>query len=180
MSIPQSLIFLHICCAPCATEVIERLRKEEYEICGFFYNPNIYPKEEYERRLDAIKKLASRIELQFITGPYNTEDWNKQIQGLENEPESGERCKICYRMRLDYAAEVAKAREYKIFTTTLTISPHKPTSIINSIGKEVGERHRIEFLSFDFKKQNGFNHSVLLSTKYELYRQSYCGCKYSL
>lgn len=173
-------LFLHICCAPCATEVIERLRNEGYEVFGFFYNPNIYPKKEYQRRLYALKKLASKIELPYSVGPYNIAEWNKQVQGLECEPENGERCKVCYRMRFNYTAKIAKAEGFKIFTTTLTISPHKPAAVINSIGKEVGERHEIKFIPFDFKKQNGFKHSVILSKKYGLYRQSYCGCKYSI
>ncbi|MBI4722797.1 MAG: epoxyqueuosine reductase QueH [Candidatus Stahlbacteria bacterium] len=182
-------IVLHICCAPCATEVVERLKNQEYGVVGVFYNPNIYPQEEYTKRLNTLKKLVAKINFQLLVGPYNADKWKKQIEETkevqleveppQKEPEGGERCKICYRMRLNYTAEIAKAHGYKIFTTTLTISPHKSAEIINYIGKEVGERHKLEFKEFDFKKQNGFKQSILLSKKYELYRQSYCGCKYS-
>ncbi|MCK4307924.1 epoxyqueuosine reductase QueH [candidate division WOR-3 bacterium] len=187
------IILLHICCAPCATEVIENLRRKEYKVVGLFYNLNIYPEEEYALRLDNLHKLASCVDLPFSEGAYNTRDWYKEIQGskvqrfkgskvqgLEAEPEGGERCKICYRMRLDYTARIAKSKGYKVFATTLTVSPYKLSKIINPIGEEVGERHKIKFLAEDFKKQDGFKRSVILSKKYGLYRQSYCGCEFSL
>ncbi len=173
-------ILLHICCAPCATEVVENLRKEGYEVTGFFYNPNIYPKKEYDLRLDNFHKLASQIDLPFLVGSYNSKDWYQEIQGLEAEPEGGKRCKICHRMRLNHTAQIAKDKGYEAFTTTLTVSPYKLSKIINPIGKEVGEKHKTKFLERDFKKQEGFKRSITLSKKYELYRQSYCGCEFSL
>jgi predicted adenine nucleotide alpha hydrolase (AANH) superfamily ATPase len=159
--------------------VIERLREEGHTVFGFFYNPNIYPIEEYEKRANSLKKLAARINLDYVIGAYETEEWYMQIQGLENEPENGKRCKVCYEMRLIQTAQAAKARGYECFATTLTISPYKPAPVIDPIGRRVGERHGIEFLERDFKKHNGFQRSVLLSKEYELYRQSYCGCEYS-
>jgi predicted adenine nucleotide alpha hydrolase (AANH) superfamily ATPase len=173
-------IFLHICCAPCAVGVIEILRAEGHTVSGFFYNPNIYPVEEYEKRVASLERLAGRIGFDYVVGSYDTEDWHEHVQGLENEPENGERCKACYEMRLNHTAETAKARGYECLATTLTISPHKSASIIGPIGRRVGGRHGIEFLERDFKKRDGFNHSVLLSKEHGLYRQSYCGCEYSL
>ena len=173
-------LLLHICCASCATAVIEKLRNENYKVSGLFYNPNIYPLEEYHKRLDSLENLATKIDLPLIIGLYDTKKWEKQTQGLENETENGERCKICYRMRFEYTVKIAKSKGYEVFTTTLTISPHKSASRINYIGQEIGERYGIKFLSLDFKKQNGFKRSIVLSKEYKLYRQSYCGCKYSL
>lgn len=173
-------VLLHICCAPCATEVVENLRRKGYKVTGFFCNPNIYPEEEYALRLDNLYKLASYMDLPFLEGAYNTRDWHKEVQGLESEPEGGERCKICYRIRLDCTARTAKNKGYKAFATTLTVSPYKSGKIINPIGEEVGERHKIKFLAEDFKKQDGFRRSIILSRKYGLYRQSYCGCEFSL
>jgi predicted adenine nucleotide alpha hydrolase (AANH) superfamily ATPase len=176
----KNSIFLHICCGPCATAVIEKLRAQKYDVFGFFYNPNIYPKKEYQMRLNTVKKLSLKMHFPLILGPYHQEEWKKQTQGLEKEPENGLRCKFCYKMRLEFTAAIAKAKGYKLFTTTLTISPHKSTQIINEIGEGVGERYKIKFGPFDFKKQNGFHQSIILSKEYDLYRQSYCGCKYSL
>ena len=176
----DKIILLHICCAPCAVGVVERLREEQCKVTGFFYNPNIYPKKEYDLRLDNVYKLASQIGGPFFVGPYNTKDWYQEVQGLEVEPEGGKRCEVCYRMRLDYTAQVAKSKGYELFTTTLTVSPNKPSKIINPIGQEVGERYKIKFLEQNFKKQDGFKRSVILSNKYGLYRQSYCGCEFSM
>ena len=173
-------VFLHICCAPCAVGVIERLREEGHTVFGFFFNPNIYSVQEYEKRAKSLEKLAEKIDLEYVVGSYETEKWYARIQGLESEPETGRRCEVCYEMRLSQAARSAKARGYDCFATTLTISPHKPAPVIGAIGRRVGERHGIEFLERDFKKRDGFRQSVLLSKEYELYRQSYCGCEYSL
>lgn len=169
-------IALHVCCAPCATYVIEKL-KNNYEIIPIFYNPNIHPEEEYNRRLINFRFLCKMLKIPYIIGPYDKNKWYNLTKGLENEKENGERCKICFKMRLEYVAEMAKKYECQIFTTTLTISPHKNSNIINKIGNEIGERHKIKFLEENFKKQDGFKQSVLLSKKYGLYRQKYCGCK---
>ncbi|MDI6839820.1 MAG: epoxyqueuosine reductase QueH [bacterium] len=174
-------VLLHICCAPCATWVVKELRREGYKsLIGYFYNPNIHPKEEYKRRLSELKQLAAKIELPLIIGPYEIKKWFKQINGLEAESEGGKRCEICYKMRLNKTGKLAKYKGYSAFTTTLTISPYKSTSIINKIGQEVGERYGTEFLLYDFKSKNGFSNSIILSKKYGLYRQLYCGCAFSL
>lgn len=176
----EKSILLHICCAPCATSVVEMLRNEEYNIWGYFYNPNIYPPDEYEHRLTELKQLANEINLSLLIGPCDRENWSTQVNGLEAEPEGGKRCKICYKIRLSKTARMAQEKGFNAFVSTLTVSPHKPTYTINKIGQEIGERHGIKFLARNFKKNDGFKKSISLSQKYELYRQSYCGCEFSL
>jgi len=172
-------LLLHSCCAPCSTEVICRL-KEKYQVTLFFYNPNIHPRKEYEKRLWEQKKLAQKLGIQLIKGQYTPDDWLSAVKGLENEPENGRRCEICYRMRLLETAKLAKKEDFPVFTTTLTISPHKNSEIINSIGNEISNDMGVEYLSEDFKKKNGFGRSIEHSRKHDLYRQDYCGCIYSM
>lgn len=165
-------ILLHVCCAPCSTEVIERL-KDEYEVTLFFFNPNIQPQEEYQKRLSDARLIAERTGLELIEGRYEPERWNDQVKGHENEPEGGERCNICYRMRLQETAKNAEG--FDIIGTTLTISPYKDADKINSIGREIG----IPFLESNFKKKDGYRKSIEHSRMHGLYRQDYCGCLYS-
>ena len=175
----KDTVLLHICCAPCATSVIETLKNDGYEVIGYFYNPNIHPESEYQTRLNEFEKLASNMALQTIISTYTPEIWLEQTKGMEDEPEGGNRCKICYGLRLEHTAKTALGKGYKFFTTTLSVSPHKPVNIINSVGQGVGEKYGINFLPYDFKKKDGFKKSIELSKKYNLYRQTYCGCKYS-
>lgn len=174
-------VLLHICCAPCATSVIETLKADDYEVIGYFYNPNIHPESEYQIRLKEFEKLASNNLLsEIIVDIYNPDIWFNQTEGMENVPEGGDRCKICYALRLEQAAKMALKKGYSSFATTLTVSPHKPAGIINIVGQGVGERYGIKFLSYDFKKKDGFKKSIELSKKYNFYRQLYCGCIYSM
>lgn len=176
----KDTVLLHICCAPCATSVVETLKNDNYEVIGYFYNPNIHPETEYNLRLKELEKLADNMALQTIIGVYTPQIWLEQIKGLEDAQEGGDRCKVCYKLRLEHTAKIALEKGYQYFTTTLSVSPHKPADIINSIGQEVGERYGIKFLSYDFKKKDGFKISLRLTKKYNLYRQSYCGCIYSM
>jgi predicted adenine nucleotide alpha hydrolase (AANH) superfamily ATPase len=171
-------LLLHICCAPCSTEVIERL-SPSYEVTGFFYNPNIHPRREYELRLSELERFSKEEGFRYIPGEYDIKDWFGKTKGLEKEPEGGKRCKVCYRIRLEETAKAAKERGFDMFTTTLTISPHKNASIINSIGRELKRKYGIKFLSKDFKKKDGFKKSVEHSKKHGLLRQDYCGCVFS-
>ncbi len=171
-------LLLHICCAPCSTAVIERLASD-YDVTGFFYNPNIHPAAEYRQRLGEMRRYSLEVGFDFIEGRYESDRWFELAQGLEHEPEGGERCRVCYRMRLEETAKAAREGGFDIFTTTLSISPHKNAEAINSIGLELGERYDISFLSADFKKKDGFKESVLASKKHRLIRQNYCGCIYS-
>lgn len=168
-------LLLHVCCAPCATHIIETL-KEDFELTAYFYNPNIHPEEEYRLRLENLKKLG----VTFVEGKYDIDVWFNATKGYEKEPEGGARCEICYRLRMGEAARFAKENNFAYFATTLTISPHKSARVINSIGEELSKKYGIKFYSADFKKRNGFKKSVELSKKHGLYRQSYCGCVFSM
>lgn len=175
-------MLLHSCCGPCSTSVIDRL-KDEYDLTIFYYNPNIYPQEEYQKRLAEQQKYVSLIGLDIVVvdGTYiDNADFESHCVGLENEKEGGARCSVCFAYRLDKTAQYAKQNGYDIFATTLTVSPHKNAKVINDIGLKIAQKYNIEYLVADFKKQDGYLKSIRLSQKYSLYRQNYCGCKYSL
>lgn len=192
-------LLLHVCCGPCSTYVAEVLSKN-YEIIGYFYNPNIYPYEEwlkrYEAFRDVVASIASRFTDYFPKEPLTEEEWKAEhqkfleaVRGFENEPEGGERCKICFRLRLEKSAEFTSSFSSPLhkgelggvtFATTLTIGRNKKAEIINPIGRETAEKYGLKFYEADFKKQDGFLRSVKLSKKMGLYRQKYCGCEYSL
>jgi len=172
-------LLLHVCCAPCATLSIEILR-EDFEVCGYFYGPNIHPAEEYQRRLDPLEKLSWATDLSYICGPYDMDAWLARTEGLESEPEGGRRCTLCFEMRLDRTAREAREKDFAWFATTLSVSPHKEAQRINSIGERVAQAHHVSYYPADFKKCGGFHRSVELSERFGLYRQRYCGCRYSI
>ncbi len=171
-------LLLHICCAPDATAVVERLSKK-FSVIGFFYNPCIWPEEEYMKRLEETRKVAEIMKFKFIEGAYEVEKWEEATKGFEEEPEGAKRCFECYRMRLEKTADIARTNGIEIFTTTLSISPHKNFEKILEIGKNIAKIKTLEFYGENFKKMDGFKRSVELSKSYGLYRQKYCGCKYS-
>ncbi len=176
-------LLIHVCCAPCSSSVIEVLEKY-FSIGLYFYNPNIYPEEEHDRRFSELKKFladaghSEKIELFYEK--YTPMEFAGCVQGLENEPERGRRCHSCYGLRLSKTAQKAKEKGFEYFTTTLTVSPHKNADIINSIGEELSTVYEVKFLNSDFKKKNGFKRTVELSGEYDLYRQDYCGCEFSM
>jgi predicted adenine nucleotide alpha hydrolase (AANH) superfamily ATPase len=172
-------LLLHICCAPCSTEVTRRLASD-YEITGFFYNPNIHPREEYGVRLTEHERFSKEIGINYIEGDYDPETWFERTRGFENEPEGGKRCQACFALRLEETAKLAEEKGFDVFTTTLTLSPHKNARLINSIGKRIGQDYGVRFLFADFKKKDGFKHSLDLSREHNLRRQNYCGCVYSI
>jgi len=172
-------IILHVCCAPCATAVREIL-DNGYEIEFFFSNSNIYPREEYDKRLAEVQKLADKFKINLIIGDYDHDDWKKAIIGKENLPENSARCEICFKKRLEETAKLAKNKKENLFTTTLTISPHKNYNLINKIGLDIAKIFNVNFLDKDFKKNNGYQRSLELSKEFNLYRQNYCGCEYSI
>ncbi len=176
---PKKKIMLHVCCAPCSTSVREAL-SEDYDIEFFFFNPNIYPKKEYEKRLDEVKKLARRFGIKVREGNTNHRSWLKAIKGGENDPEGGGRCEKCFLYRLKETSKISKKNGFSLFTTTLSVSPHKNAEHINRSGREAGESFEVEFLESDFKKNDGFKKSIELSKKMGLYRQKYCGCEFSM
>lgn len=175
-------LFLHSCCAPCSSYVLEYLSKY-FEITVFFYNPNISPKEEYEKRVAEIRRLIHEMEflhpVTLVEGEYKPEDFYEMARGLEDVPEGGERCFRCYRLRMEEAARLAEQGGYDYFTTTLSISPLKNAGKINEIGQELSQIYKVEHLPSDFKKKNGYKRSIELSHEYGLYRQNYCGCVFS-
>jgi len=169
-------VLLHVCCSVCAASVVERLREEGFKVTCFFYNPNIHPREEYEKRLDSFLEVTRRMELRYIVGEYEVGKWWEEIKGWEKEKEGGRRCEICFRLRLEKTWAVFKKGEFSCFATTLTVSPHKNAEVINRIGKSLSSLH---FLSRDFKKREGFKRSMALAREWNLYRQTYCGCVFS-
>lgn len=175
-------LFLHSCCAPCSSYVLEYL-SQYFDITVFFYNPNISPEEEYRKRVEEIKRMIGEMEfihpVQFIEGEYRPGDFYSMAKGMEDLEEGGERCFACYRMRMEAAAKMAREGGYDYFTTTLSISPLKNAAKLNEIGEELGEIYQVEHLPSDFKKKNGYKRSVELSRQYGLYRQDYCGCVFS-
>lgn len=175
-------ILLHSCCAPCSSYVIEYL-SNYFNITIFYYNPNISPKEEYLKRKEEQIRLINSIktpnQLNIIDCDYDNDLYETKIKGLEQEPERGNRCTICFSLRLDKTAKKAQELNYDYFGTTLTVSPYKNSDLINEIGLKLQNKYNIKFLISDFKKKNGYKRSIELSKKYNLYRQNYCGCIYS-
>jgi len=154
--------------------------EKELQPTLFFYNPNIHPKSEYEKRIEEIKKWAELKGFELIVADYDVESWMELMRGLENEPEGGERCLKCYEMRLKKVAKYAKENGVELVTTTLTISPHKKAEVINRIGQEVCEKFGVKYWDSNFKKQDGYKKSCELSEELGFYRQNYCGCVYSM
>jgi len=171
-------LLLHSCCAPCSTTVIERL-KDYFEITIIYYNPNIEPIDEYEKRKKEQIRIIELYGLNYLDCDYDNDLFHKMSKGLESVPEKGIRCHKCYELRLNYTAMKAKENGYNFFGTTLTVSPYKLSNVINEIGLRLESVYDIKFLVSDFKKNNGYKNSIELSKKYELYRQNYCGCIYS-
>lgn len=176
-------LLLHSCCAPCSSYVLEYL-SEYFSVTVFYYNPNIFPAEEYEKRVKEqealILRLPAKHRISFLEGPYEQERFYEMAKGLELEPEGGERCFRCYHLRLLEAAQMARAGAFDYFTTTLSISPLKDAEKLNEIGEKLAREYGVAYLNSDFKKRNGYKRSIELSREYGLYRQDYCGCVYSL
>lgn len=170
-------ILLHICCGVCASAVAEKLMIEGHVVTGFFYNPNIHPADEYEKRLEAARQAAKQLRFELIEGPYDRENWFEAAKEVACEPEGGKRCDLCFRMRIQKTYDYMKKHMFDAFTTTLTVSPMKEATIVNDIGREIGGE---KFLCADFKKKGGFARTIEMAKDMGLYRQHYCGCIYSL
>lgn len=173
-------LLLHSCCAPCSSYCIEELVKF-FRLTVFYYNPNIDTDEEYEKRKNEQKRFIAEFapEVEFIGEEHESEEFYKAVKGLENEPEGGKRCRVCFALRLGKTAEKAKENGYEFFATTLTISPLKNAKVINEVGLELERTYGVKYLPTDFKKRGGYLRSTVLSERYGIYRQNYCGCVFS-
>ncbi len=171
-------ILVHLCCAPDALYVLSLL-KEDYELCGYFYNPNIHPRQEYDLRLEETRKVARTLEIRLYEEIYDDQRWLALTRKFKDEPEKGRRCDVCYALRLERTAQKASALGIELFTTVMSLSPWKKADSLNRLGRMFASRYGIKFLEADFKKKDGFRKSIELSKGHGLYRQNYCGCVYS-
>lgn len=175
-------LLLHACCAPCSSYCLEYL-SQYFSITVLFYNPNISPETEYNKRVDEIRRLIDGLpvnnKVSLIEGRYLPSEFYNSVKGLEKEPEGGKRCHVCYELRLREAAITAKELGFDYFTTTLSISPLKDAEKLNEIGKKLSDEYGVAYLYSDFKKKNGYKRSIELSREYNLYRQNFCGCVFS-
>ena len=175
-------LLLHSCCAPCSSYTLEYLSRY-FDITVYYFNPNISPKQEFDKRFEEQKRLISQMPFKnsvtLVEGDYNYDDFLEIAKGLENVPEGGERCFRCYKMRLESTARLAREQGFDYFCTTLSISPLKNSQKINELGFEIEEKYGVKWLPSDFKKREGYKRSIQLSREYSLYRQNFCGCVFS-
>ncbi len=175
-------LLLHACCAPCSSAVLEYL-SQYFAITLLYYNPNIAPLEEYQKREAELRRLVSQMKfthpVELLPCQYDGQAFVQAARGLEGEPEGGKRCEVCFRLRLRYAAQEAARLRFDYYTTTLSISPMKNAPLLNQLGEEIGREFGVAHLPSDFKKKDGYKRSVQLSKEYDLYRQDYCGCAFS-
>ena len=170
-------VILHICCGVCAAGAADMLLSEGHRVTGYFYNPNVHPQEEYVLRLDAARRTSEKLGFDLVEGPYDPENWLSSTAGFAEEPEGGQRCLICYQLRMEKTCSFMRKTGADAFTSTLTISPHKSAEAINRIGNALGGN---SYMASDFKKKDGFKKAVDRAKGWGIYRQRYCGCIYSL
>lgn len=173
-------IILHACCAICSGYPVSFLKDAGFSVIVYFYNPNIYPPEEYKKRLEAQKTLCSHFGVELVEGEYNPDEFYSAAKGFEAEPEKGLRCDRCFELRLRKTAELCRQMGIKTFTTSIVISPHKNFRKLSAIGKKIAEEYGLNYLDVDFKKKDGFLKTNKISRELGLYRQNYCGCEFSL
>lgn len=175
-------LLLQSCCGPCSSYVLEYLTRY-FSVTVLFYNPNIQPEPEYQKRLENQIKLINSLPVKnpvsLLGCDYDGDAFTRAVKGLESEPEGGARCAVCFRLRLEETAKLAREGGFDFFCTTLSVSPHKDAQLINRLGYEIADKYGVRWLPCDFKKKGGYLRSIELSRQYELYRQNYCGCLYS-
>ena len=174
-------LLLHACCGPCSSAVLERLCRY-FDITVLYYNPNTWPAEEYHRRGEELERFvaaAHPLGVTVVEDRYDPQEFYSAVAGLENEPERGSRCTVCYRLRLEQAARYAADHGFDWYCTTLSISPMKDPVRLNELGTELGRQYGVPFLPSEFRKKDGYKRSLQLSAEYGLYRQDYCGCVFS-
>ena len=174
-------LLLHSCCGPCSSASLEKLQ-QFFDITIVFYNPNIYPKQEFEKRLSEQRKLLKKAfdSISILETQYDEIEFLEKTKGLEDEKEGGARCAVCFLLRLEKTAQLAKQNGFEYFGTTLTISPHKNEQTINMLGESIAQKYDVKFLYSDLKKHDGYKRSIELSKIYDIYRQHYCGCRFSI
>ncbi len=176
-------LLLHSCCAPCSTSVLAYLT-EHFAVTVYYYNPNIYPDAEFEKRAEEqrrfIEMLPAKHPVSFVQGEFEKDKFFEAVKGLEDSGEGGARCKECFTLRLTKTASLAKSKGFDYYTTTLSVSPLKNAKLLNQLGEEIGKEYGVKYLPSDFKKKDGYKKSVELSREYGLYRQDYCGCVFSM
>jgi len=172
-------LFLHICCAPDEAYAVSVI-KDFYEVHCFFCNPNIFPSEEYYLRLDEAKKAARICDVPFTRDDYEPARWSEAVHGFTDTPEGGGRCGLCFSLRLSRTAQTCAAMGWPAFGTVMSVSPHKKVSMLDDAGNKAAAAHGVSYVPFNFKKQDGFRKSIILSRELGLYRQNYCGCELSL
>lgn len=173
-------ILLHACCAICSAYPISLLQSLGYEITVYFYNPNIYPQEEYEKRLEAEIQLCKHFGCEIVVGDYEPEIYYEYIKGLEHEPEKGARCDKCFELRLHKAAQKAYELGIKEFTTSMVVSPHKNYEKLTTLGEIIAAQYDLSYLKINFRKNDGFLKTNIISKSLNLYRQNYCGCRFAM
>jgi epoxyqueuosine reductase len=171
-------ILIHTCCAPCSAGALLHL-KDQFDITFFFYNPNIFPESEYEKRRDEMIRISEKEDFPLLIGSFDHDKWKSTASQWADEPEKGKRCLWCYKERLIETAIHAKMNDFKFFATTLTLSPHKDADAINKIGNEVAKEYDIEYVETNLKKKGGHGYSIEYSKENNLFRQNYCGCEFS-
>ncbi len=174
----MSRLLLHTCCAVCSSHVLDVLRRE-HQVTASFFNPNLEPREEYEKRRDSVKEWCEQVGIPFLEGPAGHNHWAEAIVGFENEPEGGARCLVCYRLRLEETARFAKENGFDSFATTLTMGRNKKAEVINPLGHQAEEKFGVKFFEADWKKGGGQEAAQRLAKENNLYRQNYCGCLFS-
>ncbi len=172
-------ILLHVCCAVCGGAVIEKLKQDGNEVAAFFYNPNIFPEEEYSRRRDEASRICKEAGIEFVEGECDYKSWLEKVKEYAAEREGGKRCEICFAIRLSEAAQKASELGCDAIATTLTISPHKNAEVINKIGKECSEIYGLKFIDTIWRKAGGFKRACEIAKEKDIYHQHYCGCEYS-
>ncbi len=171
-------LLFHVCCAPCSGFLSTKLGKD-FNLTVYYDNSNIFPQEEFNRRAQEAKKFFESQKINFILAKWEHDKWLDLVRGLENEPERGKRCAVCYRYRLKNAVEYAKDNSFDVFATTLSVSPHKDSQLLSEIGRSLSQEYGVEFLDEDFKKNDGFKLAMEFAKQLGFYRQNYCGCEFS-
>ena len=181
MPVIDNKLLLHSCCAPCAGEIMDAVAASGIDTTIFFYNPNIHPKEEYEIRKNENIRYANKLGFDFVDADYDKKNWIEMVQGLENEPERGKRCTVCFDMIFERSALYAFENNFKVFATTLGISRWKDLNQINTSGLKAAKRYNeLQFWDFNWRKKGGSSRMIEISKREEFYQQEYCGCVYSL